>query len=38
MLNFDILEKGLGIVCRPHFVYGFSIKCFSCYILLADQI
>ena len=28
MLNFDILEKGLGIVCPPHFVYDFSRKMF----------
>ena len=27
-LNFDILEKGLGIVSSPHFVYDFSIKMF----------
>ena len=38
MLSFDFLEKGLGIVSQPHFVYGFSIKLFSCYILLTDQI
>ena len=37
-LNFDILEKGLRIVPPPHYVYDFSIKCFSCYILLTDQI
>ena len=24
MLNFDFLEKGLGIVSPPHFVYDFS--------------
>ena len=23
MLNFDFLEKGLGIVSPPHFLYGF---------------
>ena len=28
MLNFDILEKGLGIVSRPDFVYDFSRKMF----------
>ena len=28
MLNFDILEKGLGIVCPPHFVCDFSRKMF----------
>ena len=38
MLNFDFLEKGLGIVSLPHFVYDFSKKCFSCYIVLTDQI
>ena len=34
--NFDFLEKGLGIVSPSHFVYEFSKKCFSCYILLTD--
>ena len=39
MLNFEFLEKGLGIVAPPHFVYDFSTKIFlSCYILLSDQI
>ena len=28
MLNFDFLEKGLGIICPPHFVYDFSRKIF----------
>ena len=28
MLNFEFLEKGLGIVCPSYFVYGFSIKMF----------
>ena len=26
MLNFDFLEKGLGIVSPAHFVYDFSTK------------
>ena len=26
MLNFDFLEKSLGIVSSPHFLYGFSRK------------
>ena len=26
MLNFDVLDKGLGIVFPAHFVYDFSIK------------
>ena len=26
MLNFSFLEKGLGIVSPPHFVYDFSRK------------
>ena len=26
--QFDFLEKGLGIVSPPHFVYGFSRKMF----------
>ena len=38
MLNFNFLEKGLGLVCPTHFVYDFSEKCFPCYILLTDQI
>ena len=28
MLNFDFLEKGLGIVSPPHFVYDVSRKIF----------
>ena len=28
MLNFDFLEKGLGKVSPPHFVYDFSTKIF----------
>ena len=32
MLNFDFWEKGLEIVSSP------QEKCFSCYILLTDQI
>ena len=28
VLNFDFLDKGLGIVFSPHFVYDFSIKMF----------
>ena len=28
MLNFDFLEKGLGMVSPPHFVYNFSRKMF----------
>ena len=38
MLNFDILDKGLGIVSPAHFVYEFSTKMFSYYILLTDKI
>ena len=41
MLNFDVLEKCLGMISLPHFVYGFSRKPFvilSCYVLLTDQI
>ena len=38
MLNFDFLEKGLGIVFPPHFVYDFSRKYLSFYALLIDQI
>ena len=28
MLNLDFLEKGLGIVFPPHFVYDFSKEMF----------
>ena len=28
MLNFDILDRGLGIVSAAHFVYDFSTKIF----------
>ena len=38
MLNFDFLEVDLGIVSPPHFGYDFSKKCFSCYVLLTDQV
>ena len=39
MLNFDFLEKGLGIVFPPHFVYDFSKEMFlMLYILLSDQL
>ena len=38
MLNFDILDKGLGIVSAAHFAYDFQQKCYSSYILLTDQI
>ena len=38
MLNFDFLDKDMGIVSPAHFVYGFSTKCSSYYILLTDQI
>ena len=33
MLNFDYLEKGLGIVSLPHFVYDLSRK--MCLMLYA---
>ena len=40
MLNFDFLEKGLGIVSPPHFMRDISRKMFPMlqYILLTDQI
>ena len=38
MLKFDFLEKSLGLVSPRLFVYDFSEKCFSCYILLTDKI
>ena len=36
MLNFDFLEKGLGIVSPPYFEHDFSRKLFSCDILSTD--
>ena len=36
MLNFDFLEKSLGVVSSPHFCN--NEKCFSCYFLLTEQI
>ena len=38
MLNFGFLEKGLGIVSAPIFVYDFSRKIFIVCIVLTDQI
>ena len=39
MLNFDFLEKGLGTVSPPHFVYHFSRKIFfMLYSIQTDQI
>ena len=38
MLNFDFLDKSLGIVSLVHFLYDFSTKFSTCYILLTDQI
>ena len=39
ILNFDFIEKNLGIVSQLHFVYDFlKKKCFPWYILLSDQI
>ena len=38
MLNFDFSEKGLGLALPPHFMYDYSRKCFTCYILLTHQI
>ena len=48
MINFDFLKKCVGTVSLSYFVYVsflkkmflklYSIKCFSCYILLTDQI
>ena len=36
MLNFDFLDKVLGIVSEAHFVYDFSTKMFL--VKLTDQI
>ena len=38
MLNFEFLEKVLGLVTPPYYIYDFSTKWFPCYILLTDQI
>ena len=36
--TYDFLQKGLGLVFPPHFCIIFHEKCFSCYILLTDQV
>ena len=36
MLNFDLLEKGLGVGPAPHFTYDFQEFVFSFYSLLTD--
>ena len=36
MLNFDFLEKGLGIASAPLLCMIFQEKCFSCHIQLTD--
>ena len=38
MLKFNFSEKRLGLGFPPHFMHDFQEKCFSCYILLRDQI
>ena len=36
--TFQFLEKGLGIVFPPHFLYDFSRKMILIYIILTGQI
>ena len=38
MFSFNFSGKGLGLASQPHFMHDFSKKCFSCYILLTNQI
>ena len=38
ILNFEFLEKSLGIVSPPHIEYDFSTKMFLVIYLLADQL
>ena len=38
MLNFNFPEKDLELVSPPHFADIFQEKCFSCCILLSEQI
>ena len=38
MLNFDFLDKGLGIVSSAHSVYDFSTKMFLMLYSIIDQI
>ena len=38
MFRFNFFGKGLGLASQPHFMHDFSKKCFSCYILLTNQI
>ena len=37
MLNFDFLDKSLGIVSQAHFVYGFLTNYGFCYDYLDSQ-
>ena len=37
MLNFNFLEKGLGIVSPPRFCITFLENCFPYYVLLTDH-
>ena len=38
MLNFGVLEKGVGLVCVPDFVYDFLRKMFLILYPITDQI
>ena len=38
MLNFEFLDKGLGIVSSAHFVYDFSTKMFLMFYTQTGQI
>ena len=37
MFSSDFLQKALGSIYPPHFVYDFQKNCFSCYTLLANS-
>ena len=38
MLNFDFLQKGLGLASPPHFAYDFQEKYFPCDTLFTGQV
>ena len=38
MLKFNFSGKDLGLVSQPHSLLIFQENCFTCYVLLTDQI
>ena len=33
MLNFDILDKGVGVISPAHFVFGFQTKMLPAHVI-----